>query len=259
MCLDFLTHKVPAGKKPGYLHPIPTGRRPFEIIHIDHLGPFETSTTGNKYLLVLVDNLTKYTHFYPCRTTDTAGVLNRLTKFCNTRCIPGRIIISIIIIIISDRGTCFTGKSFEKFCQSRSIRHTLNSTRHPQANGQVERANRTIVPLLAIMTTDQARWDERIPELERHLNSAINKTSTHTPFEALHGYQPRYAGDAVNALSRSNGQWTDPSDVQDSVRDAIAAGQANMKTNYDRSRYPGVRYEVSEVVVMLRQPRPDQN
>lgn len=25
MCLDCLVHKTPAGKKPGYLHPIPTG------------------------------------------------------------------------------------------------------------------------------------------------------------------------------------------------------------------------------------------
>ncbi|CAI6374224.1 unnamed protein product, partial [Macrosiphum euphorbiae] len=250
MCLDCLIHKVPAGKNPGYLHPISTGRRPFEVVHIDHLGPFETSATGNKYLLVLVDNLTKYTHLYPCRTTDTAGVLNRLTKFCDTRGIPGR--------IISDRGTCFTGKAFGKFCQSRGIRHTLNSTRHPQANGQVERANRTIVPLLAIMTTNQDRWDERIPELERHLNSAVNKTSTRTPFEALHGYRPRYVGGVVNTLSRSSGEWTNPNDVQDSVRNAIATGQANMKAYYDRNRYPGTRYEVGEVVVMLRQPRPDQ-
>ncbi|KAF0716778.1 CCHC-type domain-containing protein, partial [Aphis craccivora] len=250
MCLDCLVHKVHAGKNPGYLHPIPTGRRPFEVVHIDHLGPFETSATGNKYLLVLVDNLTKYTHLYPYRTTDTTGVLNRLTKFCDTRGIPGR--------IISDRGTCFTGKAFGDFCLSRGIRHTLNSTRHPQANGQVERANRTIVPLLAIMTSDQTRWDERIPELERHLNSAVNKTSTRTPFEALHGYRPRYVGGVVNALRRSSGEWTDPNDIQDTVRDAIATGQANMKAHYDRKRCLGTKYEVGEVVVMLQQPRPDQ-
>lgn len=224
MYLDCLVHKVPAGKNPGYLHPIPTGRRPFEVVQIDHLGSFETSATGNKYLLVLVDNLTKYTHLYPCRTKDTTG------------------------------GTCFTGKEFGKFCQSRGIRHTLNSTRHLQANGQVERANWTIVPL---MMTDQARWDERIPELERHFISAVNKTSTRTPFEALHGYRPRYVGGAVNTLSRSSGEWTNPNDVQDSVREAIATGQANMKACYG-SRYPETKYEVGEVVVMQRQPRPDQ-
>lgn len=32
MCLDCLVHKVPAGKNPGYLHPILTGRRSFEVV-----------------------------------------------------------------------------------------------------------------------------------------------------------------------------------------------------------------------------------
>lgn len=62
MCLDCLTHKRPTGAKPGLLHPIPPEKRPFEIVHIDHLGPFETSKTKNCYLFVIADNLTKYLH-----------------------------------------------------------------------------------------------------------------------------------------------------------------------------------------------------
>jgi len=31
-----LIQKTPAGKRSGHLHPVPTGRRPFEIVHIDH-------------------------------------------------------------------------------------------------------------------------------------------------------------------------------------------------------------------------------
>lgn len=46
-----------------------------------------------KYLFVLVDNLAKFTRLYPCRSTDTVSVLNRLDKFCAARGIPYRIII----------------------------------------------------------------------------------------------------------------------------------------------------------------------
>lgn len=80
MCLDCSTHKRPTGAKPGLLHPIPPGKRPFEIVYIDHLGPFETSKTKNRYLLVITDNLTKYLLLYPCRLTDTAGVLRIMKK-----------------------------------------------------------------------------------------------------------------------------------------------------------------------------------
>jgi len=113
MCLDCLTHKRPAGKQMGLLHPTPPGRQPFQIVHIDHLGPFETTTKQNRYLLVIADNLTKYIHFYPCRTTDTAGVLRISSKFIDERGVPDR--------IISDRSTCFKSHAFERFCLLHSI------------------------------------------------------------------------------------------------------------------------------------------
>ncbi|CAI6350349.1 unnamed protein product [Macrosiphum euphorbiae] len=251
MCLDCLTHKRPAGKKPGLLHPIPAGRRPFEVVHVDHLGPFETSSTGNRYILVLVDNMTKYTHLYACRSTDAAGVVRRLIKFCDTRGVPRR--------IVSDRGTCFTSRSFEDFCRQRGISHTLNSTRHPQANGQVERANRTILSLLSMMTDNQQRWDIHLPEIERHLNSAVNKSSTKSPFEVLHGYNPRYHGGVLYDHSRTRDDWTDPHELQDRACSSIAQSQSPMKVLYDQRHHRGVKYDVGEVVVMMRQPRPDQN
>lgn len=43
MCIDCLVSKRPGGKRPGLLHPIPPGPRPFSLIHVDHVGPFETT------------------------------------------------------------------------------------------------------------------------------------------------------------------------------------------------------------------------
>jgi len=130
MCVDCLAHKKSAGRKPGELHPVPPGVRPFKVIHIDHLGQFEITPSKNQYLLVVIDNLTKYVQLYPCRTT---AVQRSMEKFCAERGIPDR--------IISDRGTCFTAHAFEAFCQKNGIHHNFNSTRHPQANGQVEQTN----------------------------------------------------------------------------------------------------------------------
>jgi len=250
MCLDCLIHKRPAGKKPGLLHPIPTGRRPFQVIHVDHLGPFETSSKSNKYLLVVADNLTKYIHLYPCRSTDTAGVIRNLSKFCNERGMPER--------IISDRCSCITANAFHEFCQSRGIKHTLNSTRHPQANGQVERANRTITPILSISTVNQQSWDAKIGEVEQFLNSTPNKTTTKTPYETLHGYQPRFHGGTLSSLSLTRNEWVKPDEMQRLVREKVVDGQRRMKESYDLKRIDGIRYNIGEVVVMLRQPTSDQ-
>ncbi|CAI6358840.1 unnamed protein product [Macrosiphum euphorbiae] len=248
MCVDCLTNKKPAGPKPGFLHPIPPGRRPFQTIHLDHLGPFETTITKNKYLLVLVDNLTKYTMLYPCKTTNAAAVVRVLDKFCSERGIPDR--------IITDRGTCFTANAFGKFCSDREIRHTLNSTRHPQANGQVERANRTIVSLLSVTATEHNNWDTQLRYVENMLNTAPNKSTTKTPYETLHGYLPRFHKGILPTLSLTRNNWRDPQEIQTEARRNIIDAQRAMKISHDRKRYEGVRYEVGEVVVMTKPPVP---
>jgi len=170
MCVDCLVHKKPAGRRPGELHPLPPGVRRFQVVNVDH--PFEITQSKNQYLLAVIDNLTKYVQLYPCRSTNTAAVLRNMEKFCAERGIPDR--------IISDRGTCFTAHAIEAFCQKNGIRHTLNSTHHPQANGQVERTNRTLIPLLSISAKNHNDWDTHLRHVENMLNTVPNKSTTKT-------------------------------------------------------------------------------
>lgn len=43
-CPECLLTKLPRGKRPGELHPILPGNRPFEVVNVDHTGPFVQST-----------------------------------------------------------------------------------------------------------------------------------------------------------------------------------------------------------------------
>lgn len=49
--------------------------------------------------------------------------------------------------IISDNGTQFESKEFTELCEKNGIIKSLSSVAHPQANGQVEAANKTIKEL----------------------------------------------------------------------------------------------------------------
>lgn len=109
------------------------------------------------------------------------------------------------------------------------------------------------------MFDDQQHWDAHLPEVKRHLNSAVNKASDNTPFEAVHGYCPRFHGGGLLNHSRTRDDWTDPSIVQDQARQRIEENQLRTKGLYDRRHHSGVMYDVGEVVVMLRQSWPDQN
>ncbi|CAB0041872.1 unnamed protein product [Trichogramma brassicae] len=80
-CFHCLASKTRPGRQLGELHPIPPGKRPFHTIHIDHVGPFVRSSRGNKFVFVLIDNLTKFVILVAMRDTKTANVVKSLEQF----------------------------------------------------------------------------------------------------------------------------------------------------------------------------------
>ncbi|UYV65505.1 hypothetical protein LAZ67_3004542, partial [Cordylochernes scorpioides] len=249
-CVECLFNKVPGGKQQGFLHPIKPGKRPFSIVHMDHVGPFVRSTRGNQELLVIVDNLTRFVRLSPVRNTSTQNVLKVMKSFVNDFELPDK--------IISDRGSCFTSRQFEEFCRGNGIHHTLNSTKHPQGNGMVERVNRTVLSTIAIGIEDPRRkdWDLKIKEVERDLNNAVNKTTNKTPFETLHGYSPRFHDGILRRLADEDmDPWTDPEKIQESVRTQIENKQEIMKMYYDKKKCCTLQFEVGEIVVIRHVPK----
>ncbi|UYV64019.1 hypothetical protein LAZ67_2006344 [Cordylochernes scorpioides] len=186
----------------------------------------------------------------PVRNTSTQNVLKVMKSFVNDFGLPDK--------IISDRGSCFTSRQFEEFCRGNGIHHTLNSTKHPQGNGMVERVNRTVLSTIAIGIEDPRRkdWDLKIKEVERDLNNAVNKTTNETPFETLHGYSPRFHDGILRRLADEDmDPWTEPEKIQESVRTQIENKQEIMKTYYDKKKCCTLQFEVGEIVVMRHVPK----
>lgn len=176
-CVECLLSKIPNGKQPGELHPIPPPRRPFSRIHCDYMGPLVTSGRGYKYVLVVVDVLTKFVKLYLNGDTKTASVVRSLNKFISQYGIPDR--------IVCDRGTCFTSDSFRKFATEKGIRGTLTFTHWAQANGQCERVNRTLFPTVMTATENEEDWASRIEVTGRNMHTAVNKTTGKAPYEVF--------------------------------------------------------------------------
>ncbi|GBN06590.1 hypothetical protein AVEN_226353-1 [Araneus ventricosus] len=92
MCFECLVNKVPRGKRQGFLHPIPTGWRPFSILHLDHLDPFLKSSKRNKELLVIIDSMTRFVRLYPVRDTSSKNFPQSVTNFVEGFGLPNHII-----------------------------------------------------------------------------------------------------------------------------------------------------------------------
>lgn len=228
------------------LHPTLVPSKPFERIHVDHLGPFTRSSRGNVHLLVVVDALTKFVKLYPAKSTRTPAVIRALESFINDYGVPKR--------IVTDRGTCFTSTEFQNYCVKLGIHHTLNSSRHPQANGQVERVNRTLIPLISIYETGKNDWDKKIKLVEQNLNSSESKTTRKTPFECLYGYNPCFVDSVLRQAANVNVDYESPEKIREKVKENINREQLRYKERYDSKRYAGLEFEVGDIVVMKRAP-----
>lgn len=248
-CLNCLYYKHPSGKKQGMLHPIVKVPVPFHTLHADHLGPFETSKKGNRYLLVIVDSFTKFTIIEPVRDTKTNYVTQAMMNIFYLFGVPSR--------IITDRGTAFTSKTFGMFCSSYGLKHILNAVSTPRANGQCERYNRTILSALATSAagTSECLWDTFVKKVQSAMNCTFNKSIGVSPIEALAGYKPRHMADSriLNSVTNDLGQ-VDLEELRDKISERIAKDQKSQKERFDKLRASAIKYDEGQLVMVAAIP-----
>lgn len=222
MCFKCLLSKNPRGRRPELLHPIPVGQTPFEVVHVDYVGPFVTSTTGNKYILVLVDNFTKFVVLFAVKGTTAEALLTCVGQFLEAYGLPKK--------CITIRGLCYTSKLFEEYCRDQGVQLVLASSCHPQANGQVERVHSVVMAALMTEGSEPDGWDQDLPRIQRYLNNSENKVTSRTPFELLHGYRPRLRLETLRAVSKTADEWT----MRREAREQMERFKQKVKTAFDK-------------------------
>lgn len=68
----------------------------------------------------------------------------------------------------------------------------------PRANGQIERVNRTIIPVLTKLSMDDpTKWYRHVNKLQRVLNLTYQRSIGMTPFELMFGIKMRDKEDLI--------------------------------------------------------------
>lgn len=246
-CLKCISFSPSVGKKEGYLHCIPKGQMPFEIYHLDHFGPIDKKQLIKRYLLVVIDSFTKFVKLYPTKTTATQEVINHLQIHFNNYSRPR--------VIISDRGTAFTSAEFESFCNNNNIQHRCIATHSPKANGQVERTNRVLGPMISkLIDNDEKRyWYTIIADVEFAINNTIHKTTNEIPSKLLFGVVQR--GKIIDSIREYLDIEVENND-RDLVRlraraaENIIRNQKYNKEYFDKRHKPARTYEVGDFVMI---------
>nr|GEV68788.1 hypothetical protein [Tanacetum cinerariifolium] len=121
--------------------PVPNSRQWLHLLHMDLCGPVRiTSINGKRYVLVIMDNYSRYTWVHFLRSIDeTPKVIKTFLKRITV------LLQSHVIIIRTDNGTEFKNQVLKEYFDSVGISYQMSSVRTPQQNGVVERRNRMLV------------------------------------------------------------------------------------------------------------------
>lgn len=70
-----------------------------------------------------------------------------------------------------------------------STQHVLVAVGTPRANGQIERFNRVITPMIAKICDEPHKWDRTLSQVEYALNNTICRSTEETPSRLLFGVE----------------------------------------------------------------------
>ncbi len=172
-------------------------QKPGDLIQMDSVSIF---TDGLKrYIFTAIDISTRFAFAYTYKSNSSASGSDFLGKFLNVAPFVTR-------RVQTDNGSEFA-KHFEQCCQEKGLVHFFNYPKHPEANGYLERFNRTIQEQFANWHT--AYLDE--PEVfNQKLMEYLIWYNTEKPHRGIGNLPPlRYYLDYfINTPKKSNMLWT---------------------------------------------------
>ncbi|KAI3667038.1 hypothetical protein L6452_42080 [Arctium lappa] len=171
--------------------PEPSTSSPLELLHMDLWDPMRTqSLGGKKYVLVIVDDYSRYTWVKFLRSKDETPEV--LITFLKTTQVNMQ---RQVKFLRTDNDTEFKNKIVEEYLESVGISHQYSAARTPEQNGVVERQNRTLVEAARTMLSQSDLplflWAEVVLTACHTQNrSMIHRRFQKTPYELINNRTP---------------------------------------------------------------------
>jgi site-specific DNA-cytosine methylase len=171
------------------LHPLPIQGLGYRW-SVDLAGPLPVTPRGAKYVMVMVENFSKW--------VVLAALPNKNSE------VVAQVFVERVLapwgapaVVLTDQGKEFQGE-FEKVCYKALVDHRTTSRDHPECDGLAERTVQTVKSALRKFDLDSAShkdWDLQLPWLTMGYNfSRQASLSAFSPYELVYGREPVLQG-----------------------------------------------------------------
>ena len=156
--------------------------QPWQKISLDFKGPDKRK---NKYLLIVIDEFSRFPFVFPCQTMTTQTVIKCLTTLFCMFGLPG--------YVHTDRASYFLSKDFKDYLHNRGIVTSRTTPYHPTGNSQNERWNQTIWRTVKLMLHSrqlpEEAWETVLQDALHSTRSLLCTSTNSTPHDRFFSFQ----------------------------------------------------------------------
>ena len=157
---------------------------PWDTLGIDIFGPLPTASSGFKYIVVVIDQFSKWVELFPCRIVKSEKIADILMSVFHRFGCPRR--------ILTDRGPQFNSKMIRELCLRLGTQKVFTSAYRPQADGIAEAFMKVLGKQLAILTDGRPKsWNKYLSQIEFAYRTTPHPSTGETPFYMMYGYDAK--------------------------------------------------------------------
>ena len=154
---------------------------PFAQWGLDILDHFPVGTRQMKFLVVGIDYFTKWVE-----AESLAGITQQNVKNFVWKSILCRF--GVPRVLVSENRRQFDNALFRDFCEHFGIQNHYSSPAHPQANGQAEVANRSLLKIIKTrLEGAKGVWPDELPSVLWAYRTTIRTPTGETPVKLAYG------------------------------------------------------------------------
>ena len=159
--------------------------RPWDRISLDFKGPLTNTSVGNRFLLIMVDEYSRYPFAFPCKEASAESVIKCLKSVIALFGAPRH--------VHSDRGTAFMAASVKEFLFKNGINSNHSTPYHPVGNSQCERyvgiVWKTVTLELEQNRLSIHQWDTVVETALASIRALINTSTNETPHNRMFAFE----------------------------------------------------------------------
>ena len=152
---------------------------PWQDCSADLLGPLPSGES----ILVVVDYFSRFLEVAILKSTTSAKIIEAISPMFARFGVP--------FSLRTDNGPQFVSEEFETFLRSHGVEHRRTTPLWPQANGEVERQNRSLLKCLRIAHLEKKNLRTELVTWLTAYRSTPQVTTGATPFSLMFGREMR--------------------------------------------------------------------